>query len=322
MANRNNLNRRNFLQNAAAGSFVIASANAGEIAFEKIEEVNEPQSRQKQRMTPATKNPDAGRYFSGGLLHSEWTQFDAKGYQKPVTGVIYRGNPRPVCGMPLGGLDTGCIDIEPNGMLGYNTIFNHLVNPRLLLNMPFLGLHVDGKTWVLISDKNAKAPTPTDNQNIITFPPTDYTPRYHLIDGLKDVQTAEWIDYWGHYPILDAEFQTTAPIEVGMRAFSPFIPGDAVVSMLPGAVFEFSLRNPSNQRKSGALAFSFPGFMASAMGKKPVTRSVLNAQLKGVHIESSHQGNALEMGYVLAVIGDQKIRIGGALNNEDRKSVV
>ena len=46
--------------------------------------------------------------------------------------------------MPLGGLDTGCIDIEPNGLLGYSAIFNHLINPRMLLNQPFLGLNVDG----------------------------------------------------------------------------------------------------------------------------------------------------------------------------------
>ena len=82
------------------------------------------------------------RLFPPHLLHARWHEFQAEGYAKPVTGVIYRGDPRPTCGMPLGGLDTGCIDIEPNGMLGYSTIFNHLVNPRLLLNLPFFGGYI------------------------------------------------------------------------------------------------------------------------------------------------------------------------------------
>ena len=86
------------------------------------------------------------RFFPAGLLHADWQRFEASGYSKPVTGIIYRGKPRPTCGMPLGGLDTGCIDIETNGMLGYSTIFNELFNPRPILNVPFLGLSVNGKT--------------------------------------------------------------------------------------------------------------------------------------------------------------------------------
>ncbi|HMO83692.1 MAG TPA: hypothetical protein PKC18_02105, partial [Lacipirellulaceae bacterium] len=88
--------------------------------------------------TAAAATADAGedRYFPHGLLHATWQQFPSEGYRKPVTGVVYRGLPRPTCGMPLGGLDTGCLDIEPNGMLGYATLFNHLADPRLLYNEP------------------------------------------------------------------------------------------------------------------------------------------------------------------------------------------
>ena len=81
------------------------------------------------------------RLFPPHLLHARWHEFQAEGYAEPVTGVIYRGNPRPTCGMPLGGLDTGCIDIEPNGMLGYSTICGqprgHSFNP----NTPSSGSH-------------------------------------------------------------------------------------------------------------------------------------------------------------------------------------
>ena len=97
----------------------------------------------------------------------------------PVTGIVYRGEPRPTCGMPLGGLDTGCIDVEPNGMFGYSTIFNHLAEPRALLNLPMLGLACRGEdgadsAWILISDTLGKRDTPQPSQSAVTFPPTDY----------------------------------------------------------------------------------------------------------------------------------------------------
>ena len=71
------------------------------------------------------------RLFPPHLLHARWRTYHAADYAHPVTGIVYRGDPRPTCGMPLGGLDTGCIDLEPNGMFGYSTIFNHLFEPRL-----------------------------------------------------------------------------------------------------------------------------------------------------------------------------------------------
>ena len=51
--------------------------------------------------------------------------------------------------MPLGGVDTGCLDLETSGMLGYMTIFNTHVPRRGPLNVPCLGLSVGGQTWVL-----------------------------------------------------------------------------------------------------------------------------------------------------------------------------
>ena len=202
-------------------------------------------------MSPASHAP-SGRLFPPHLLHARWRTFEAAGYSQPVTGVIYRGEPRPTCGMPLGGLDTGCIDIEPNGMFGYNTIFNHLVEPRALLNLPMLGLvcrDEDGtdRAWVLVSDTLGKRDTPQPAQSAVTFPPTDYAPLFDET-GLAGAPIADSIDYWGHYPILDMEFNSDAPVTVGLRAWSPFIPGDTAVSMTPGAVFEIHLRNPRQRR--------------------------------------------------------------------------
>ena len=59
----------------------------------------------------------------------------------------------------------------------------------------------------------------------------------------RNDKIAESIDYWGHYPIVDMQYKTDAPVEVGLRAWAPFIPGDAKTSNTPGAVFEVHLKN-------------------------------------------------------------------------------
>lgn len=270
--------------------------------------------------------PSAHRLFPPHLLHARWHTFTAAGYHQPVTGVIYRGEPRPTCGVPLGGLDTGCIDLESNGMWGYSTIFNHLVEPRALLNLPMLGLtcqvensqtgEARAQTWVLVTDTLGKTDTPRRSQSIVTFPPTDYTP--HFLDiGLAGVALADSIDYWGHYPMVDLEFNTAAPVTVGMRAWSPFIPGDTTVSMMPGAVFEISVRNPGQVPHQGTIAFNFPGFLlptVAAPADLTVTRQPISGALNGVTVQSNKQGDAWEMGYVLAVLDGVAVQQGGPLN--------
>jgi len=270
-------------------------------------------------MSPASHAP-SGRLFPPHLLHARWRTFEAAGYSQPVTGVIYRGEPRPTCGMPLGGLDTGCIDIEPNGMFGYNTIFNHLVEPRALLNLPMLGLvcrDEDGtdRAWVLVSDTLGKRDTPQPAQSAVTFPPTDYAPLFDET-GLAGADIADSIDYWGHYPILDMEFNSDAPVTVGLRAWSPFIPGDTAVSMTPGAVFEIHLRNPGSAAHSGNLVFNFPGFNPHGeAADKGVQREALSGPLNGVHVRSNSRGDAWEMEYVLAALdASAPVQHGGALN--------
>jgi uncharacterized protein (DUF608 family) len=76
---------------------------------------------------------------------------------------------------------------------------------------------------------------------------------------LDGVETAKEIHYWGHYPVADLEFETDAPIGVGLRAWSPFLPGALVESMLPGVVLEVRVRNTAGRNQKGTLAFSFPG---------------------------------------------------------------
>ena len=217
--------------------------------------------------------------------------------------------------MPLGGLDTGCLDIEATGMLGYSTIFNQLFAPRGIYNAPFLALSVDGKTCLLATDTRGKEQRPLRRDSGL-WPPFDYTPAY-FDAGPAGVERAQSIDYWGHYPMLDMEFVTARPVEVGLRAFSPLLPGDSKTSMLPGALFEFSLRNPTGARHRGTLVFSFPGFEATpataAKSPRKYARKAMAGELTGVSVSTLDKGTAREMSYVLACFDGGSTRHGGAL---------
>ena len=92
--------------------------------------------------------------FPTDLPDRQWKQFRASGFNVPVCGVIHHGTNAPDCGMPLGGMDTGCIDLEPTGLFGYSSIFNSLAKPTGPLNVPVLGIVLnDGpdqrQGWVL-----------------------------------------------------------------------------------------------------------------------------------------------------------------------------
>jgi len=67
-----------------------------------------------------------GRLFPKGLPTAKWSQFASQGFTQPVTGVIHRRDFRPVCGAPVGAVDTGALDIEAGGTFGYSSIFNDL----------------------------------------------------------------------------------------------------------------------------------------------------------------------------------------------------
>jgi uncharacterized protein (DUF608 family) len=121
------------------------------------------------------------------------------------------------------------------------------------------------------------------------------------------LRTASEIHYWGHYPVADLEFQTDSPVSVGLRAWSPFLPGDVVGSMLPGAVFEVHLRNATPRPQSGTVAFSFPGPLEKEAGGKQFARRAAEGNFAGVEIVAPLAS------YALGVIGKEKIRLGGEL---------
>jgi len=261
---------------------------------------------------------DAGRLFPQGLPELAWTEFSASGFAAPVSGVIYHPSKPPCCGAPVGGISTGCLDINVDGVYGYSSIFNPvspcpigkgLRMPRKMPSyQPLLGLSIEGRTHVLTTQKILEGGEisacldPFFGRGVVKEIKVP-------IPKLDGVEPAKEISYWGHYPVVDIEYETDTPVTVGLRAWAPFIPGDTAASNIPAAVFEVHLRNTSSERQHGAIAFNFPGPDPQEARATDFRRRGISEDFHGVMVSSEGGVN-----YVLGVIGKEKARLGAGLN--------
>ncbi|MBT3272484.1 MAG: hypothetical protein HN368_04975 [Spirochaetales bacterium] len=253
--------------------------------------------------------------FPINLLKKQWCQFEAAGFEDPACGVIHGYANPAVCGMPLGGIDTGCIDLETSGLFGYASIFNSHVPRRGPMNLPFLGMSTGGRTWVFCDPKQTKAYNVLrfDNEAGFYMNKMDFGVAHPAVKfgesqpdplSLPGVNIPTEIHYWGHYPVADLEYEIDAPINLGLRAWSPFIPGDIKTSTLPGAVFEVHIRNTSDDRHEGTVAFSFPGPTEEEAGSIRFQRAPVRGAFSGVTVKGK------KASYSLGIVGDKEPRVG------------
>ena len=254
-------------------------------------------------IVPVKSDPADDMLFPDGLPNRRWIRFPARGLEKPACGVIYRSGDRVTNGMALGGIDTGCLDLETSGLLGYCTIFNTHIPRRGPINLPVLGLSVGGKTWVMCERQPKLGEGGSQNpvEPVLTAV------------SLEGVETAHGIQYWGHYPVADLEFATDAPVGVSLCAWSPFLPGDVVHSMVPGIVFEVHLRNASNAAQQGTIAFSFPGPTQKEIGQQTIVREEVTGDYNGVCVSGELAS------YVLGVVDEKRVRLGGELGADGQR---
>ncbi len=271
-----------------------------------------------------------GAFFPYSLPANEWIEFESEGFSQSVTGVIYR-SASPVRGVPLGGLGTGFMHLGTDGRLDRNTIFNSFLPPSASVGMsnvtrdhvpdfslPFLGLCLDDRVWVLGLPKLQER----TGWAAITHTSMVGEP----LDQELGLAYADELHYWGHYPVADMEFETTAPVRVGVRAWTPFVLGDAESSNTPGSVFHVRIRNPSSARQRGSIVCSFPGWLereahcgrrgnTELRGAGAYVRRELDEGLAGVEVTHWEPGH--ELGYALGVIGDAVARTGGDLGQSE-----
>jgi uncharacterized protein (DUF608 family) len=284
------MDRRKFVLSSGAGIVASALSGALEAAGQSAE-------------LKANGEASGELFPSQTLSERAWSQFKAAGFSEPVCGLIHRGTKPAECGLPLGAIDTGGLDLDTDGTFGYCSMFGSFVPPRGPLRQPFLGIKIGKQSWVLA---------------------TRYT------EEIEGAEKAREIHYWGHYPVADLEYETSAPVSVGLRAWTPFIPGDVAVSNTPGAVFEVRLRNQTSAPQQGIVMFNFPGPTQDEVQvtptspreratynwfqvMKPVAQAIVPARRKELHGElngvtvTSDAG----VGYTLAVLGSEKLRMGG-----------
>jgi uncharacterized protein (DUF608 family) len=296
---------------------------------------------QPAQSTNASESPPQ-RLFPTDLQECEWQEFAAAGFSKPVSGVIYRTGKTPCCGVPLGGISTGCLDIEATGVLGFNCLFDAFPRKRQLFK-PFLGLAVGNQVWVLTTELiRAGGAFESDHEprQYATVWRDGTPPGMARVPELQGVHAVKEIHYWGHFPVADLEYEIDAPIGIAIRAWAPFIPGHMKVSNTPAAVFEVHVRNKAPSSQHVTIVFTFPGptqqeaqvpakvpHQTMQIGGRSASRPVVPGGIKGRHVRIQTPVNGVsvltetEVGYCLGVVGNERVRTGGALGSEDWQKV-
>jgi uncharacterized protein (DUF608 family) len=166
----------------------------------------------------------------------------------------------------------------------------------------------DGQSWDATQDwseaSNPNGPWTWD------FRPGTRPPVGSLELERAGIGIAREIHYWGHYPVLDLEFETDAPVNAGMRAWAPFLPGDVVRSMVPGIVFEMHLRNSSASAQTGTVALTFPGPTWDEAGASAFARQEIHGSFRGLMVSGQ------KVSYALGVMGEERLRCGGDLGTD------
>jgi len=171
-----------------------------------------------------------GPLFDASADRTRLQTFRVDGLRSPACGTVYPAEGLEQGGMPLGGLGTGYLCLDPDGRFGKCSIFNRLPAP-MAINQPFLFLTVGDRRLTLATAK----------------------------DGVGDVKA---VHYFGHFPVADLRLELDCPLRVELRAYSPFILGDAAECNTPAAVFEVRLANVSQASQKAVLTFAPGGFPA------------------------------------------------------------
>jgi len=160
-------------------------------------------------------------------------------------------------GMPLGGLGTGKVEIFPDGRVGNVTIRNNWSKPIPSLKCFHIALHVRGENF----SRGIFLQKMEDGVSNIYF--QALFPRALLSFRLADI-----------------------PLKVSLEAFSPIIPGDAMNSSLPVAIFILYAKNLSKRNVTLSVAMGLENIVGSSpIGR--VNRSFRRISSHGIIFTSS-----------------------------------
>jgi uncharacterized protein (DUF608 family) len=153
------------------------------------------------------------------------------------------------CGVPLGGIGTGSLEVRADGRLYDWHIFN---------NGPWAWRREDKRPEIL-SPNDFFMAVRTRTQGGSTLIRLLQAQSGYALGGdpytLPWLKSVERVKYSGEPPFVFLEYlDADLPIEVSAEAFSPFIPGDSKSSSTPVAAFVLNLRNRTQERVEVSLA--------------------------------------------------------------------
>lgn len=203
----------------------------------------------------------------------EVQEFNSAGFNEKVYGVIYH-NAEAKCGVPLGGLGTGYIELLPDGKFGKSSISIFNTWPNLQeINQNFLDVKINNGSSINLSLEEKS-------------------------NNVKDIL------YWGHFPVADLIFKTKLPLDISMRAFSTFVLKDSFLSNIPTAIFELNVNNKDKVKNLLSFSFSFPNPKLPKGYKGFEIKAIKELRMKGVEVKNKTWG-----GYSLVSIPDKDIKI-------------
>lgn len=259
--------------------------------------------------------------FDTTINQREWATIKVEGFNKEVAGVIFTGNNPPCCGVPLGGIGTGCIDYDVRGVFGWSNIFNPYSQtiedmpqwrmPRKIPKVqPVFGVAVDGETFVLATKEyvtGGKLPwctAPLNHDARLSEPRQDFVD----VAEIKGVKPAKEVYYYGHFPIADAEYVLDGPVSIGVRAWASFIPGHTAMSNIPAAIFEVHVRNTSDKTANYTFVMNFPGPDHQEARGVYFRKQRIEEDATGMFVASEGGVN-----YFMGVFGSEKVKTGTGL---------
>lgn len=203
---------------------------------------------------------------------------------KRVYNGVYDGKYNSRVAFPIGGLGTGMYCVEGTGYISHMSI-RHKPD---IYNEPcmFAAIHVKG------CENGAK---------VLEGPVAEWRKFGSPGSGLGGPGGANY----GLPRFQDATFETRfpfgiisltdneLPLNVTVKAWSPFIPGDADNSSLPAGVLEYTFENKSGKELEAVFSYNSRNFMRSGEGKnhvKPIANGFVLSQ-DGTKEEPFQQGD-------------------------------
>lgn len=190
-----------------------------------------------------------------------------------VSGRTYAGEAVRAVAMPLGGIGTGQIALGGDGGLRQWQIINQS-NHLAFVPDSFFAIRAShtpdpgsGMARILQSEAALALPkrdTPLINDDVVPDQQRALVKRFGGVTSTT---------FTGAYPFARIAYDDDAlPVEVGLEAFSPYIPLSGDDSELPAIIFRFTVRNPGPAPVWGALGAT----MKNIVGWDTVTPIVGN----------------------------------------------